>query len=239
MEDRKSLTVQHLADAVESDQSIMGLAAEFLAMQHVYAAGIKEIKTKLEILDEEFHVKFDYNPIHSIESRLKSPQSLYKKLKKRNLPLTVESVKENIYDVAGVRVIVNYIDDINKIARLLVKQSDITLIRVKDYVATPKPNGYRSLHLVVKVPIFLATKVEYIPVEVQIRTIAMDFWASLEHRLRYKTNEAVPPELANRLSECAELVSMLDLEMQNIKKEIADEEEEDVVTSDPQKPFFS
>ena len=239
MEEEKGLVVQNLSDAVEKDEMIMGLAKEFLAMQHVYAAGIKEIQTKLEILDEEFHVKFDYNPIHSLESRLKSPQSLYKKLKKKNLPLTVEAVKENIHDVAGIRVIVNYIDDIEKIARLLVKQSDVTLISVKDYVKNPKPNGYRSLHLVVKIPIFLAMQVEYIPVEVQIRTIAMDFWASLEHRLRYKTNEVVPPELASRLSECAELISMLDVEMQNIKREIMDEQEEENDTINPNKPFFS
>lgn len=241
MEDNRSLIVENIADAVENDETVLSLAKDFLAMQHVYSAGIKEIQTKLEILDEEFHVKYDYNPIHSIESRLKSPKSLYNKMKKKNLPLTVEAIKENIYDVAGIRVIVNYIDDIDKIARLLVKQSDVTLISVKDYVKNPKPNGYRSLHIVVKIPIFLATKVEYIPVEVQIRTIAMDFWASLEHRLRYKGDGEVNSYIVDRLSACAEEINIIDVEMQNIKKEIIDEreEEDEFDTFSKKKPFYT
>ena len=189
-------------------------------MQHVYAAGIKEITTKLEILDSEFRIKYDYNPIHHIESRLKSPQSLYEKMIKKNIPLDVESLRENVLDVAGVRVTVKYIDDVDRLATLLTKQSDVTLIRVKDYVRNPKANGYRSLHIVVKIPVFLAQSVEYIPVEVQIRTIAMDFWASLEHRLRYKSGGNVSQEMADRLKNCAEQISELDKEMQEIHKEI-------------------
>ena len=142
------------------------------------------MRTKLEVLDDEFRVKFDHNPIHHMEYRLKSPHSMVEKLRRRGLPVTIPSIRENLHDVAGVRVICNYIDDIYRIADLLVKQDDITLLCTKDYIANPKPNGYRSLHLVIEIPIFLSEQRLLMPVEVQIRTIAMDFWASLEHQLK-------------------------------------------------------
>ena len=132
-------------------------------MRQLYGAAIKEIRTKLEILDDEFHVKFDHNPIHHMEYRLKSPKSIADKLKKKQLEFNMESVRENLTDIAGVRVICNYLDDIYHIARLLVKQDDITLVRTRDYIKNPKPNGYRSLHLVVRVPVFLAESTEYVP----------------------------------------------------------------------------
>ncbi len=216
-----------IAEVVASDVGVRENAKEFIALSQVYGAAIKEITTKLEILDEEFHIKYDHNPIHHIESRLKSAQSIYAKIKKKNLPLEIETVKNRIYDVAGVRVICNYVEDIYRVAELLIKQSDVTLIRVKDYVKNPKPNGYRSLHIVVKVPIFLAESVEYTPVEIQIRTIAMDFWASLEHRLKYKSDETVSKDLAARLKICAEQITSLDKEMQSIYKEISGASEED------------
>ena len=220
MEEKENSTLSVFAEAMAGNEELREETKEFFAMQHVYAAAIKEITTKLEILDEEFHIKYDHNPIHHIESRLKSIQSIYAKLKKKNLPLETEAVKENIYDIAGVRVICNYVDDIEKMAELLLKQNDVTLIRIKDYVNNPKENGYRSLHIVVKVPIFLAESVEDTPVEIQIRTIAMDFWASLEHRLKYKSDEKVSKELAARLKVCAEKINAIDKEMQRIYKEI-------------------
>ena len=161
---------------------------EFLALQQIYEAGIKEVKTKLEILDDEFKIKHDHNPIHHMEYRLKSVRSILGKLEKRGLEVSLESIVINLTDIAGVRVICNYVSDVYKIADMLIKQSDIKLIKKKDYIKHPKNNGYRSLHLVVEVPIFLAEKVQPIPVEIQIRTIAMDFWASLEHHLRYKAD---------------------------------------------------
>lgn len=189
---------------------------DFAGRMQIYRAGIKEIRTKLEILDEEFQTKFSYNPIHHIESRLKSPQSIVKKVKAKGLPVTVESMSANITDVAGIRVICNYIDDIYRVAELLTGQDDVTLIRVRDYIKNPKPSGYKSLHLIVEVPIFLSTGPIPIPVEIQIRTIAMDFWASLEHKLKYKTDNDVSPELRKRLRVCADEIFALDREMQNI-----------------------
>jgi len=193
---------------------------DFLAVQQLYSAAIKEIKTKLEILDEEFQVKFDHNPIHHMEYRLKSPQSIIEKLQKKDFPVSIESMKENLTDIAGVRVICNYIEDIERMADLLTTQDDITLIRRRDYIARPKENGYRSLHLVVSVPVFLAEGTERVPVEIQIRTIAMDFWASLEHGLKYKAQEDVSEDIRRRLKDCAESISKLDGEMQAIFKEI-------------------
>ena len=197
-------------------QNIEQLMRKFAGRMQIYRAGIKEIRTKLEILDEEFQTKFSYNPIHHIESRLKSPQSIVKKVKAKGLPVTVESMSANITDVAGIRVICNYIDDIYRVADLLTEQDDVTLVRVRDYIKNPKPSGYKSLHLIVEVPIFLSTGPIPIPVEIQIRTIAMDFWASLEHKLKYKTDNDVSPDLRKRLSVCADEIFALDKEMQDI-----------------------
>jgi len=192
----------------------------FFALQQLYNSAIKEIKTKLEILDEEFQVKFDHNPIHHMEYRLKTPQSIVDKLVRKNFDVSAASIRQNLTDVAGVRVICNYIDDINHIADLLTQQDDITLIRRRDYIAEPKPNGYRSLHLIVTVPVFLAETTEKVPVEIQIRTTAMDFWASLEHGLKYKAEDKISEELRRRLKDCAESITRLDAEMQSIYKEI-------------------
>lgn len=201
-------------------QNIEQIMRSFAERMQIYRAGIKEIRTKLEILDEEFQTKFSYNPIQHIESRLKSPQSIVKKVKAKGLPVTVESMSANITDIAGIRVVCNYLDDIYRVADLLTNQDDVTLIRVRDYIKNPKPSGYKSLHLIVEVPIFLSTGPIPIPVEIQIRTIAMDFWASLEHKLRYKTGNDVSPDLRKRLKKCADRISELDVEMQDIHTEI-------------------
>lgn len=193
---------------------------EYLGQMQLYNAGIKEIKTKLEILDDEFRVRYDYNPIHHIESRLKSPKSILEKLERKDIPVTIASIKNEISDIAGVRVICNYIDDINTIANLLIEQNDIKLIKKHDYIENPKENGYRSLHLVIEVPIFLSSGTCNVAVEIQIRTIAMDFWASLEHKLKYKTSNEVSDSLRYRLKKCAEDIAAIDEEMQQIHREI-------------------
>lgn len=202
------------------DLDLNGNLKEFLLQQQIYRAAIKEIKTKLEILDEEFQARYDHNPIHHMEYRLKSPQSIAGKMQKKGLEITAENIRKNLTDIAGVRVICNYLHDINRIANLLIRQDDITLIRKNDYINEPKKNGYRSLHLIVLVPIFLAERTESVPVEIQIRTIAMDFWASLEHQLRYKGHSDMSEGLRERLKYCAESITRLDEEMQMIYEEI-------------------
>ena len=189
---------------------------EYREMQQLYDGAIREIKTKLDILDEEFNVRFAHNPIHHMESRQKSIDSILGKLHKKGLPMTLEAAREHIMDIAGIRVICYYIDDIYRVAEMITSQGDITPIRVRDYIAEPKENGYRSLHIVAKVPVFLSQRTENVPVEIQIRTIAMDFWASLEHRLKYKAQDDVPDGVQERLARCAETSAMLDREMQDI-----------------------
>ena len=202
--------------AENSQQAVMDQMYKFIELEHLYDSAIREVKTKLEILDSEFRTKYSYNPIHHIEDRLKSPESMFKKLQRQNLPFTVELVRENLFDIAGVRVICNYIEDIYQVADLLTAQDDVTLIKRKDYIANPKANGYRSLHLVIETPVYLSEQKELVNVEVQIRTIAMDFWASLEHELKYKTDTEVSAELAEQLRVCAETIAQTDLKMQQI-----------------------
>ena len=206
--------------ALVPNTDITDTLQEFMALQQLYDAGIKEVRTKLEILDDEFHHRFDHNPIHHMEYRLKSVNSILGKLEKRGLEVSLDSIVTNLTDIAGVRVICNYVSDVYKIADLLIKQSDIKLIAKKDYIKHPKENGYRSLHLVVEVPIFLAEKVQPTTVEIQIRTIAMDFWASLEHHLRYKADNEVPDGVRDELIECAKTISNLDYKMQGIHEEL-------------------
>lgn len=204
-------------------ESFDGTVRQYMAQMQLYDAAIKEVKTKLEILDNEFSIKFDHNPIHNIESRLKSPTSIVEKLKRRNLPLNVKSLKDGMNDIAGIRVICNYLDDIYRIADLLASQDDVKLLLRRDYIKYPKESGYRSLHLVIEIPIFLAERVEHVKCEVQIRTIAMDFWASLEHQLKYKGTTDMSEDLRKRLKICAEAITEVDVEMQEIHKDISKE----------------
>ena len=187
-----------------------------------YRCAIMEIETKFKVLNEQFSLTNERNPIETIKTRLKSPESIVEKLNRRGLELSVESIEENLNDVAGIRVICPFVDDIYTLCDCLLSQDDIRLIRKKDYIKTPKQNGYRSLHLIVEVPIFLASEKKHMKVEVQLRTIAMDFWASLEHRLRYKKN--LPHELAEQLafelSQCAQISSTLDYRMGVVKNKI-------------------
>lgn len=195
-----------------------------------YRCAIMEIETKFKVLDQEFSLRYDRNPIESIKSRIKTRDSLIRKVRNERIPLTLESIEENITDIAGIRVICSFPEDIYMLADCLLKQTDVTLIEKKDYIQNPKPNGYRSLHLIVEVPIFLRNDARQMKVEVQLRTIAMDFWASLEHKLSYKKNlpEDRAAAIAAELKECAELSSQLDERMQNLKHRIvtADDEEE-------------
>lgn len=192
-------------------------AQKFMEIRNVYHSAIREVSTKLEILDDEFQVKNDYNPIHHMECRVKSIKSIFEKLQRKGRNITIESIK-TLTDIAGIRVICNYIDDIYKIAELLVRQDDIEIIREKDYIAQPKESGYRSLHIVVIVPVFLSTGTERIPVEIQIRTIAMDTWASLEHELKYKSKGALSQQAQEQLKKCAIDMANIDKTMQDIHR---------------------
>ncbi len=200
----------------DNQQQVMEEMYKFIELEHLYESAIREVKTKLEILDSEFRTKYSYNPIHHIEDRLKSPESIYGKMQRKGLSFNCKNVRENLNDIAGVRVICNYIEDIYTVADLLIAQDDVRLIKRKDYIREPKNNGYRSLHLVIETPVYLSEKKELVNVEVQIRTIAMDFWASLEHELKYKTDTEVSADLAAQLKECADTIAATDARMQQI-----------------------
>ncbi len=187
-----------------------------------YRCAIMEVETKFNVLNEQFSLQYDRNPIEGIKSRLKSPEGIIKKLKKKELPFTLEAIQENIKDVAGVRVICSFPEDIYMLADCLLQQDDVKLIEKKDYIKKPKKSGYRSLHLIIEVPIFLQNEKKGMKIEVQLRTIAMDFWASLEHKLRYKKNIAADEIeiLEKELIECAELSASLDKRMEAIRNRI-------------------
>lgn len=187
-----------------------------------YRCAIMEVETKFKVLNEQFSLQYDRNPIEGIKTRLKSHDGILKKLNKKDLPFTLESVEENIKDIAGVRVICSFPEDIYMLADCLLNQDDIKLIEKKDYIKNPKKSGYRSLHLIIEVPIFLQNEKKSMKVEVQLRTIAMDFWASLEHKLRYKKNIA-PEEaeiISKELLECSEISADLDKRMEDIRNRI-------------------
>jgi putative GTP pyrophosphokinase len=193
----------------------------YVETENLYASAIREITTKLENLNDEFKYTKDRNPIHQIKSRVKTPMSIFHKLQRRGHELSVQSARENLTDIAGVRVICSYINDIYLIADLLTSQDDVEVIRRSDYIKDPKPNGYRSLHLIVTVPVFLSNRTELVNVEVQIRTIAMDFWASLEHDLTYKLANRKTEDVLKELKECADVIAETDLRMQNLYNNIA------------------
>jgi putative GTP pyrophosphokinase len=201
------------AEFLEQAEQIQGLLL-------YYSYAIKEVRTKLEILNEELAFKTKRNPIESIESRVKKPASIIEKLRRRNFPVSVESVFENLHDVAGVRVICSFIDDIYDVAEMFLSQDDITLIEKKDYIQNPKSNGYRSLHLIIEVPVFLSDRTLNMKVEVQIRTMAMDFWAALEHQANYKKGIDGIDSLVVELTDCANIINQTDRRMQEIYHKI-------------------
>ena len=193
---------------------------EFRQMMMMYSCAIKEIKTKLQVLNDELSIKRQRNPIEFIKTRVKQPDSIASKLRRKGYPVTVQSVFENLSDVAGVRVICAFIDDIYKVADMLTAQDDIELIKRKDYIKNPKMNGYRSLHLIIEVPVFFSDHKEQIRVEVQIRTIAMDFWASLEHQLKYKKDIDDAESIMYELRACADVINRTDYHMQSLRDRI-------------------
>lgn len=185
-----------------------------------YDSAIREVRTKLEILNDELAVTREDSPISSIISRRKKASSIMEKLQRQNNEISLESIEKNLNDVAGIRVICSFVDDIYQVAKMLVQQDDITLIEVKDYIKNPKPNGYRSFHMIVEVPVFFSNEKRPIRVEIQIRTVAMDFWASLEHQMKYKKNIDNADEIMKELKECADTIAETDMKMLKIRESI-------------------
>ena len=196
-----------------------GQLREFQELMMMYNCAIREVRTKLDVLNDEMAVCSPHNPIEMIKSRVKKPRSIVEKLQRRGYPISVDSVLDNLHDVAGVRVICSFIDDIYKIAAILGAQDDVTVLEIKDYIKNPKPNGYRSYHMIVEIPVFFSDRKQPMKVEVQIRTIAMDFWASLEHQMKYKKDVPGSEDLVNRLSQIADRINQTDMEMQEIREE--------------------
>lgn len=202
------------------EEQLIESAMQLQQVMLLYEAGIREIKTKLDILSDESRISGKPNPIDSIKSRIKTPRSIIGKLKRRGYPISLQSMMENLNDIGGIRVICPFIEDIYTVADMLMRQDDLTLLEKKDYIRSPKPNGYRSLHLILEVPIFLSEATKPVRIELQLRTIAMDFWASLEHQLRYKSDIEVPPQISDDLKACADVIAATDEEMQRIAKEL-------------------
>ena len=205
--------------------ALSAIAEPFQILMSYYRCAIMEVETKFRVLDVQLSMNSENNPIETIKTRLKRPESILGKLQRRGIPLTVEAIEKNLFDIAGVRVICSFPEDIYRVADCLLRQDDITLIEKKDYIKHPKENGYRSLHLIIEVPIFLQDEKRMMKVEVQLRTIAMDFWASLEHKLRYKKDldDVIDnyTSISQRLKACAELSANLDAQMEIIRNQIA------------------
>lgn len=209
-------------DIIEQLKILMQHSQQFQEMEMMYSCAIREVRTKAEVLNDEMSVRYHRNPISSITSRVKNPESIANKLYKKGLPFTVEAIMANLSDVAGVRIICEFVDDIYSIAAMLAMQDDLKLVKIKDYIKYPKPNGYRSYHMIVEIPVFFSKGKTPMRVEIQIRTIAMDFWASLDHELKYKKN--INPEdeeiIADELHACAERIAETDEIMQQIRMKL-------------------
>lgn len=195
-------------------------AEEFRELMMHYDCAMLEVKTKLEVLNKELALLNSRNPFESIKCRIKSPESIIGKLERNGIPFSVENIEKNLNDIAGIRVICSFPEDIYMLVDCLLKQDDIILIEKKDYIKNPKPNGYRSLHLILDIPIFLTDEKKHMRVEVQFRTIAMDFWASLEHKMKYKKDIQNADSISEELKYCADLISQLDRRMEQIRNRI-------------------
>ena len=213
---KQSLLSDEFLNMIQNNKKPMDLLMSY------YQCAIMEVETKFNVLSHEYSLEYDQNPIEGIKTRIKSYDSILKKIRRKDIPLTMEAIEENIKDIAGVRIICSFPDDIYRVAESFLKQDDVFLIEKKDYIKNPKPSGYRSLHLIVQVPIFLQDEKKMVNVEVQFRTIAMDFWASLDHKMRYKKDipESQEKLLEEELRECAEQSAALDKRMQNIRNKI-------------------
>lgn len=225
----KAHTDERIADLLRanlmSDEFVKFMKENLKKYQEMicyYQCAIMEVETKFKVLNEQFSLRYDNNPIESIRTRVKSWDSLLEKLRRKNIPLDIDEIQEKITDIAGVRIVCSFPEDIYTLAESFCRQDDVTVLEIKDYCKNPKPNGYRSLHLIISVPIFLENEKRNVKVEVQIRTIAMDFWASLEHKLNYKKD--ISPEAQTKLKaellECAEISAELDLKMQRIRSNL-------------------
>ncbi|MDO5406695.1 MAG: GTP pyrophosphokinase family protein [Eubacteriales bacterium] len=211
----------NVPNLVQVPEALIHQAREFQEAIMMYTCAIREVKTKLEVLNDELSVRNQRNPIEMIKSRVKKPSSIVGKLQRRGLPVTLESMIDNLDDVAGIRVICSFVDDIYAVADMLVRQDDITVIAVKDYIKNPKPNGYRSYHMIIEIPVFFSDRKKSMRVEVQIRTIAMDFWASLDHQLKYKKDiGAAADEISEELRRCADVIASTDQKMLSIRRNI-------------------
>ncbi len=195
-------------------------AKQFQELMTRYACAIREVRTKLEVLNDELSVRNERNPIEMIKSRVKRPESIVDKMKRRGYDMTVESMIANLDDIAGVRVICSFVDDIYQVADMLTRQDDIKVITVKDYIKNPKPNGYRSYHIIIEIPVFFSNETADMRVEVQIRTIAMDYWASLDHLMKYKKDFVMSDEITKELKSCADIISETDERMMALRQSI-------------------
>ena len=211
--------VGEIPGEIEQLFSPRGQFREFLMM---YQGAVKEVKTKFEILNDDLSVTYNRNPIEAIKSRIKTPESIVNKMKRKGLDINMSSLMYYIEDVAGIRVICSFIDDIYEVANMLVCQDDVKLLSVKDYIKNPKPNGYRSYHMIIEIPVFFADTKRDMRVEIQFRTIAMDFWASLEHKMKYKKNVADAKLIECELRECADIIAETDIRMQKINNLISE-----------------
>ena len=214
------ITPPAVSEPMLIDEEYRELVSEYANIQYLYNAAIQFMNARLEALTNEFRISHQNNPIHHIQSRVKTPASIVRKLRKQGIPVSMTNAKKSLHDLAGVRVICCYIKDIFTIAELIKSQDDIQVITEKNYIAKPKPNGYRSFHLVVDVPVYLSKAKLYVPVEVQIRTTAMDFWASLDHNIHYKATSEVPPFVVDELKKCADIITETDYRMQQIAEAV-------------------
>ena len=214
-------SIVNVPDMVQVPEMWVDQARQFQQAMMRYTCAIREVKTKLEVLNDELSVKNQRNPIEMIKSRVKKPKSIVEKLQRRGFEISLESMEKNLDDVAGIRIICSFLDDIYEVADMLIGQDDVKVIAVRDYIQNPKPNGYRSYHMIIEIPVFFSDSKKPIRVEVQIRTIAMDFWASLDHQLKYKKSFIDDNgEISEELKQCAEVIAGTDVKMLEIRKKI-------------------
>ncbi|GIP30204.1 GTP pyrophosphokinase YwaC [Paenibacillus sp. J23TS9] len=209
-----------MPDNANPIEQMKAIQKQLIRFMMKYKFALQEVETKIEILQEEFQLLHDYNPIEHTKSRLKSPESIMKKLLRKGGAGSLADIKDNIKDIAGIRITCSFISDIYRISEMLQRQADLNILSVKDYIQNPKPNGYKSLHILAEVPVFMSDREEAICVEIQIRTIAMDFWASLEHKIFYKCNETVPERLLQDLKKAADTAYELDTKMEQLQQEM-------------------
>lgn len=217
--EEKEVQIGKVMPAIDMD-TLETLTLPYRELMAYYRCAIMETETKFRVLNEELSLQYDRNPIETIKSRLKSADGIAKKLERKGLPVTTENIEKYVTDVAGIRVVCSFPSDIYTMAEAFLRQDDITLIRRKDYIKNPKPNGYRSLHLIVEIPIFLHDQKKQMKVEVQFRTISMDWWASLEHKILYKKDVVISDDITSQLYECAEAAAALDAKMEKIQSEV-------------------